>query len=155
MIDDEHKTEYQEHPLHFDGKDDMDDLSSLRDTFCDDTQSKGSRSKKSRRFRGEREMVKHVSIADTATGIVLFEKAYRWVEKAQTSMVGSLVQSFYQFAKEVDDGAISSVNFEMHVPAKHRRTVSSNFRARAVREKRWIVFALLLRIFSLTTFGLC
>mmetsp|Transcript_16629 Transcript_16629/g.25026 ORF Transcript_16629/g.25026 Transcript_16629/m.25026 type:complete len:212 (-) Transcript_16629:252-887(-) len=58
--------------------------------------------------------IKNITISDARTGFVVIERVYRWPEQAVTTNLGSLIQSFYQFAREVDDGEIVSVNFEEH-----------------------------------------
>jgi hypothetical protein len=48
--------------------------------------------------------IKNVTICDAKTGFVILECIYRWPEQAVTTNLGSLILSFYQFAREVDDG---------------------------------------------------
>jgi hypothetical protein len=54
------------------------------------------------------ESLKNVYILDATTGLVLFEKVYRWPENAISSNIGSLIQSFYQFARYVTFYALAS-----------------------------------------------
>lgn len=56
--------------------------------------------------------VKNITISDAKTGFVILERKFRWPTHANSSNLGSLTQSFYQFAREVDDGFIESVVFE-------------------------------------------
>lgn len=56
--------------------------------------------------------VKNITISDAKTGFVLLERKFRWPTNTTSSNLGSLTQSFYQFAREVDDGFIGSVVFE-------------------------------------------
>ena len=46
--------------------------------------------------------LRNVCITDTATGNILFERVYK--EEQQFTNLSSLIQVFYQFAREVDDG---------------------------------------------------
>ncbi len=48
--------------------------------------------------------LKNVCISEVSTGNVLFERVYKWNESSASSNLGSLIQVFYQFAREVDDG---------------------------------------------------
>lgn len=56
--------------------------------------------------------VKNICISDVETGIIVFQKVYKWKESSAFFNLGGLIQVFYQFAREVDDGQISCVNFE-------------------------------------------
>lgn len=56
--------------------------------------------------------VKNICISDVDTGIIVFQKVYKWKESSAFFNLGGLIQVFYQFAREVDDGEISCVNFE-------------------------------------------
>ena len=56
--------------------------------------------------------VKNICISDSETGIIVFQKVYKWKESSAFFNLGGLIQVFYQFAREVDDGKISCVNFE-------------------------------------------
>lgn len=56
--------------------------------------------------------VKNICISDVETGIIVFQKVYKWKESSAFFNLGGLIQVFYQFAREVDDGKISCVNFE-------------------------------------------
>jgi hypothetical protein len=60
--------------------------------------------------------VKNITISDAKTGFVIVERKFRWPTHANSSNLGSLTQSFYQFAREVDDGFIESVVFEGKEP---------------------------------------
>jgi hypothetical protein len=51
--------------------------------------------------------IKNITICDAKTGFVILECIYQWPEQAVTTNLGSLILSFYQFAREVDDGGIS------------------------------------------------
>jgi hypothetical protein len=53
-----------------------------------------------------------IRITDTFSGTLLFERIFEWPEHTNTSNLGSLVQSFFQFAREVDGGDVESVYFE-------------------------------------------
>ncbi|CAM9533198.1 unnamed protein product, partial [Ectocarpus fasciculatus] len=53
-----------------------------------------------------------IRITDRHTGTLLFERIYEWPEHANPSNLGSLVQSFFQFAREVDGGEVESIYFE-------------------------------------------
>lgn len=57
-------------------------------------------------------LINNICISDAATGNIIFERVYKWKETAAFSNLGSLIQVFYQFAREVDEGVISSINFE-------------------------------------------
>ena len=56
--------------------------------------------------------MKNICISDSETGIIVFQKVYKWKESSAFYNLGGLIQVFYQFAREVDDGEISCVNFE-------------------------------------------
>lgn len=56
--------------------------------------------------------VKNICISDAESGIIIFQKVYKWKESSAFFNLGGLIQVFYQFAREVDDGQISCVNFE-------------------------------------------
>lgn len=60
--------------------------------------------------------INNITISDAKTGFVLIERKYRWPVMANSANLGSLTQSFYQFAREVDDGFIESVVFEGKEP---------------------------------------
>lgn len=67
--------------------------------------SKGAVHKSSRRKKiSPHDPVKNIRITDIETGVLLFERIYKWHEHANTASLGSLIQSFFQFAREVDDG---------------------------------------------------
>lgn len=57
-------------------------------------------------------LIQNICISDAATGHIIFERVYKWKETAAFSNLGSLIQVFYQFAREVDNGVISSIKFE-------------------------------------------
>jgi len=57
-------------------------------------------------------LVKSIVIIDAFTGIKLYERIAKWNEKSNTSNLGFLIKSFYQLAREIDDGEIKSVSFE-------------------------------------------
>jgi hypothetical protein len=73
-------------------------------------QAKGSSS--SKKPTTSQCFVKNICILDVETGLIVFQKVYKWKESSAFSNLGGLIQSFYQFAREVDDGLISCVNFE-------------------------------------------
>lgn len=56
--------------------------------------------------------VKNICILDIETGIIVFQKVYKWKESSAFFNLGGLIQVFYQFAREVDEGEITCVNFE-------------------------------------------
>lgn len=62
--------------------------------------------------RKKREIIKNICILDAVTGYLLFERKYKWPERVMAPNLSSLIRSFYQFSREVDDGNIASVNFE-------------------------------------------
>lgn len=47
-----------------------------------------------------------VSVCDQETGVCLFQRAWQWRGDQERSSIGNLVQSFYQFAREVDQGGM-------------------------------------------------
>lgn len=57
-------------------------------------------------------MVKNISISHTASGNIIFQRVYSWKATSAFSNLGSLIQGFYQFAREVDDGNICGIDFE-------------------------------------------
>lgn len=50
------------------------------------------------------EKLRLVSVCDKETGVCLFQRAWQWRGDQERSSIGNLVQSFYQFAREVDQG---------------------------------------------------
>ncbi|KAJ1443739.1 hypothetical protein B484DRAFT_287961 [Ochromonadaceae sp. CCMP2298] len=56
--------------------------------------------------------VKNICLSDAVTGFIICQRVYKWKESSAFLNLGSLIQVFYQFAREVDDGQISCVNFE-------------------------------------------
>lgn len=66
--------------------------------------------------------VKNITIADAKTGFVIVERKFRWPSHANSSNLGSLTQSFFQFAREVDEGLIESVVFEGKEPHNSGKT---------------------------------
>eukprot|EP01031_Cornospumella_fuschlensis_P029999 gene29999-36234_t len=51
-------------------------------------------------------IVKNISISDVVSGQIIFQRVYSWRSASGFSNLGSLVQVFHQFAREVDDGGI-------------------------------------------------
>lgn len=49
-------------------------------------------------------LVKNVSISDAVSGQIVFQRVFSWKVTTAFSNLGSLIQVFYQFAREVDDG---------------------------------------------------
>ena len=60
-----------------------------------------------------RQILRLVTVCDAATGVVLFEEKWHWHEGANSEGAGRLVRSFFQIAREIDDGTISRVVFEL------------------------------------------
>lgn len=50
------------------------------------------------------EKLRLLSVCDKETGVCLFQRAWQWRGEQERSSIGKLVQSFYQFAREVDQG---------------------------------------------------
>lgn len=94
--------------------------------------ARGTRTKERRgkRQRTGTDALKLIGVSEGSTGVLLYQKVYRWSEGAKPEALGSLVQSFFQFSREIDDGSISCVNFErpMQTHAQHRRQVSNSMR---------------------------
>lgn len=94
--------------------------------------ARGVRTKERRgkRPRTGKDALKLIGVSEGSTGVLLFQKVYRWSEGAKPEALGSLVQSFFQFSREIDDGSISCVNFErpLQTHAQHRRQVSNQMR---------------------------
>ncbi|CAN0348592.1 unnamed protein product [Ectocarpus sp. 6 AP-2014] len=84
-------------------------------------------------MNGGTEKLRLLSVIDKETGVCLFQRAWQWRGEQERSSVsiGKLVQSFYQFAREVDQGEISCVNFL--VKSRTHRRVSSSQAARRTR----------------------
>lgn len=55
-------------------------------------------------MNGAEKLLRLVSVCDTETGACLFQRAWQWRGEQERSSIGKLVQSFYQFAREVDQG---------------------------------------------------
>eukprot|EP01041_Mallomonas_annulata_P001497 gene1497-2884_t len=56
--------------------------------------------------------IRRILIIDAITGITLYERLCNWEEKGNSTSLSSLIQSFYQLSREIDDGDIRSVSFE-------------------------------------------
>lgn len=52
------------------------------------------------------EKLRLLSVCDKETGVCLFQRAWQWRGEQERSSIGKLVQSFYQFAREVDQGGV-------------------------------------------------
>lgn len=48
-----------------------------------------------------------VHIHHAPTSVCLFDRAWQWRTECQSDVISSLVQSFHQFAREIDDGGTS------------------------------------------------
>lgn len=57
-------------------------------------------------MNGGAEKLRLLSVCDKETGVCLFQRAWQWRGDQERSSIGKLVQSFYQFAREVDQGGI-------------------------------------------------
>lgn len=55
--------------------------------------------------------IKNIIISDSKTGFVVLECIYKWSENTVNNNLGSFILSFYQFAREVDDGGLFSSLF--------------------------------------------
>lgn len=55
------------------------------------------------------EKLRLVSVCDKETGVCLFQRAWQWRGDQERSSIGNLVQSFYQFAREVDQGGMQDM----------------------------------------------
>ncbi|CAN0290891.1 unnamed protein product [Pylaiella littoralis] len=77
------------------------------------------------------EKLRLLSVCDKETGVCLFQRVWQWRGDQERPSIGKLVQSFYQFAREVDQGEISCVNFL--VKSRTHRRVSSSQAARRTR----------------------
>ncbi|CAM9716340.1 unnamed protein product [Discosporangium mesarthrocarpum] len=62
------------------------------------------------RARGH-DSLKILNVCDKETGVCLFQQHWQWKESQEPASIGKLVRSFYQFAREVNGGDISCVNF--------------------------------------------
>eukprot|EP01039_Chlorochromonas_danica_P002551 gene2551-2792_t len=56
--------------------------------------------------------VKNVTVSDALSGQIVFQRVYAWKTASAFSNLGSLIKVFYQFAREVDDGVISKIDFQ-------------------------------------------
>eukprot|EP01040_Poterioochromonas_malhamensis_P021277 gene21277-25633_t len=56
--------------------------------------------------------VKNISISDVYTHQIIFQRVYTWKATTAFSNLGNLIESFYQFARTVDDGAVVGIDFE-------------------------------------------
>mmetsp|Transcript_15103 Transcript_15103/g.45506 ORF Transcript_15103/g.45506 Transcript_15103/m.45506 type:complete len:241 (-) Transcript_15103:92-814(-) len=83
-----------------------------------------------KRTRTGVEAVKLVGVIEAKTGILLYQKVYRWADDANPKALGSLALSFFQFSREIDDGSITCVNFEKpaQMGGQHRRQASNHLR---------------------------
>ncbi|CAM9170906.1 unnamed protein product [Phaeothamnion confervicola] len=70
-----------------------------------------------------------LSVSDATTGVCLYQRRWRWQDAKEPDGIGKLVMSFYQFARDLDDGEISCVNFEVS-GQKHKRVASAHQSAR-------------------------
>lgn len=48
--------------------------------------------------------VKNVSISDANSHQIIFQRVYAWKATTAFNNLGNLIESFYQFARTVDDG---------------------------------------------------
>lgn len=55
---------------------------------------------------GFKKNLKYITVSNSKTGFVVYERVFKWPENTITANLGSLIQSFYQFAREVDDGSM-------------------------------------------------
>lgn len=53
-----------------------------------------------------------LSICDSESGVVLFDRAWRWPSASDPKGVGNLVRSFFLVAKQLDHGMVTRVVFE-------------------------------------------
>ncbi|RYG99605.1 hypothetical protein EON65_50130 [archaeon] len=51
-------------------------------------------------------IIKNISISDVVSGQIIFQRVHSWKSASGFSNLGSLIQVFHQFAREVDDGGI-------------------------------------------------
>lgn len=63
------------------------------------------------------EKLRLVHVCDRETGVCLFQRAWQWRGDQDRSSIGKLVLSFYQFAREVDQGGMFD----------HRRSTTMTF----------------------------
>ena len=70
--------------------------------------------------------MKNITVSDSRTGFMLVERKFRWPTHANSSNLGSLTQSFFQFAREVDEGLIESVVFEGKEPHSSGKSSSGS-----------------------------
>lgn len=61
------------------------------------------------------EKLRLLSVCDKETGVCLFQRAWQWRGDQERSSIGKLVQSFYQFAREVDQGGMFSKRVRPHL----------------------------------------
>jgi len=71
--------------------------------------------KKNKKADEVRSKLRLLSICDAEDGAVLFEKVWKWLKDRDSSIVGNLVRSFFQIAKQLDHGMVSRVVFEHEV----------------------------------------
>ena len=76
------------------------------------TSASTSRGRRKKRKPRDLNPLRQIRITDNITGTLLFERIYEWPDQTNTSNLGSLIQSFFQFAREVDGGDVESVYFE-------------------------------------------
>ena len=55
--------------------------------------------------------IMRVNILDAETGVSVFEKIWKWKGVEQSEAIEALLKTFYQFAREIDDGEICRVQF--------------------------------------------
>lgn len=66
-------------------------------------------------MNGAEKLLRLVSVCDTETGACLFQRTWQWRGEQERSSIGKLVQSFYQFAREVDQGGAQTKSFYQDV----------------------------------------
>eukprot|EP01038_Epipyxis_sp_PR26KG_P007860 gene7860-10669_t len=66
-------------------------------------------------------LIKNVSILDAKSYHMLFQRVYKWNETEGFSNLPKLIQSFYQLARDVDTGEVTSVNFETGITYAPRK----------------------------------
>jgi len=79
----------------------------------DDKDNKDNKDKDKDSFLNPTTSILRISILDKICGCPLYDKVYKWKEDQKSpSSIAGLVQFFYQFAREIDNGVVSKVTFE-------------------------------------------
>lgn len=82
-----------------------------------------------------KKLLRFVHISEITKGTCVYEYKWKWSIDGHSECVGSLVQTFMQFAREVDTGDVSCVNFTLPFAAQMASRLSSGARLGSTHRK--------------------